>query len=99
VEFRNRLRIEIGNELLVNPNPSVSEIAYAVGFESLTQFNRLFRRIAGQSPTAYRRSIAVRNGIAPSSTPGMRLNSLARAVPQNWAANRDCQMRVPTWSY
>src|SRR6202030_4382224 len=48
-EFRNRLRIESAMKLLANPNQSVSEIAYSVGFQSLTQFNRLFRRIVGQS--------------------------------------------------
>ena len=57
VEFRNRLRIESAMKLLGNPNQSVSEIAYSVGFQSLTQFNRLFRRIVGQSPTTFRCSL------------------------------------------
>ena len=57
IEFRNRLRIESAMKLLANPNKSVSEIAYSVGFRSLTQFNRLFRRIVGQSPTTFRCSL------------------------------------------
>ena len=57
VEFRNRLRIESAMKLLANPNQSVSVIAYSVGFQSLTQFNRLFRRIVGQSPTTFRCSL------------------------------------------
>jgi AraC-like DNA-binding protein len=57
IEFRNRLRIESAMKLLQNPRQSVSEIAYSVGFQSLTQFNRLFRRIVGRSPTAYRCSL------------------------------------------
>src|ERR1700686_1223129 len=65
IEFRNRLRIESAKKLLVNPNLSVSEIAYRVGFQSLTQFNRLFRRIVGQSPTGLRRD-ARENGTVPS---------------------------------
>jgi AraC-like DNA-binding protein len=32
----------------------VSEAAFGVGFQSLSQFNRVFRRIAGESPTQYR---------------------------------------------
>jgi AraC-like DNA-binding protein len=72
VEFRNRLRIESAMKLLANPNQSVSEIAYSVGFQSLTQFNRLFRRIVGQSPTTFRCSLREissppkpnRNGVA-----------------------------------
>jgi AraC-like DNA-binding protein len=43
--------------LLTVPGPGVSEIAYQVGFQSLTQFNRLFRRIVGKSPTGFRRSL------------------------------------------
>jgi AraC-like DNA-binding protein len=57
VEFRNRLRIESAMKLLANPNQSVSVIAYSVGFQSLTQFNRLFRRTVGQSPTTFRCSL------------------------------------------
>ena len=57
IEFRNRLRIESAMKSLANPNQSVSEIAYSVGFRSLTQFNRLFRRIVGRSPTTFRCSL------------------------------------------
>jgi AraC-like DNA-binding protein len=57
VDFRNRLRIESAKRLLTVPGPGVSEIAYQVGFQSLTQFNRLFRRIVGKSPTGFRRSL------------------------------------------
>ena len=54
VEYRNRLRIESAKKMLLNPNLTVSEVAYTVGFQSLTQFNRLFRRIVGSSPTRFR---------------------------------------------
>jgi AraC-like DNA-binding protein len=57
IEFRNRLRIESAMKLLGSPKQSVSEIAYGVGFQSLTQFNRLFRRMVGQSPTTFRCSL------------------------------------------
>ena len=60
IEFRNRLRIKMAKKLLVNPNLSVSEIAYRVGFQSLTQFNRLFRRTVGESPTAFRCTLKAR---------------------------------------
>ena len=36
------------------PNARVSEVAYEVGFQSLTHFNRVFRKIVGESPTEYR---------------------------------------------
>jgi AraC-like DNA-binding protein len=43
---------------LLNPNLRVSEIAYEVGFQSLTHFNRVFKRILGCSPTSYREQLA-----------------------------------------
>jgi AraC-like DNA-binding protein len=35
----------------------VSEIAYDSGFQSLTHFNREFKRIQGDSPTVYREKL------------------------------------------
>jgi AraC-like DNA-binding protein len=49
-----RARIEKSKNLLLNPNLLVSEIAYEIGFQSLTHFNRVFNRVLGQSPSAYR---------------------------------------------
>ena len=53
-EFVSRTRIEKAKNLLLNPNLHITEIAYAIGFQSLTQFNRTFKKIMGQSPTDYR---------------------------------------------
>jgi YesN/AraC family two-component response regulator len=53
-DYLSRVRTERAKNLLLNPNLRVSEIAYEVGFQSLTHFNRVFKRILGQSPTEYR---------------------------------------------
>lgn len=53
-DYLSRLRIERAKNLLLNPNLRISEIAYDVGFQSLTHFNRVFKKIVGQSPTDYR---------------------------------------------
>lgn len=53
-EYLARVRLEKAKNLLLNPNLNVSEIAYEVGFQSLTHFNRVFRKIMGQSPTQFR---------------------------------------------
>ena len=53
-DYVSRRRIENAKNLLLNPNLRVSEIAYEVGFQSLTHFNRVFKKIEGQSPTEYR---------------------------------------------
>lgn len=54
-DYLNRVRVERAREHLLKPHVRVSEVAYEVGFCSLTHFNRSFRRIVGQSPTVYRR--------------------------------------------
>lgn len=53
-EFVSRTRIEKAKNLLLNPNLRISEVAYEVGFQSLTHFNRVFKKITGESPTEYR---------------------------------------------
>jgi AraC-like DNA-binding protein len=40
--------------LLRNSKLSISEMAVAAGFQSLSQFNRVFKRFSGKSPTQYR---------------------------------------------
>ena len=55
--FVSRLRTEKAKNLLLNPNLRVSEIAYEVGFQSLTHFNRVFKKVVGQNPTEYREQL------------------------------------------
>ena len=49
-----RVVVEKVRNLLLNPHKRISEAAYEAGFQSLSQFNRVFRRVAGEAPTAYR---------------------------------------------
>ena len=58
-DYLARVRLEEAKTRLLNPNLRVSEVAFDVGFQSLTQFNRTFRRIVGQSPTEYRDKLPV----------------------------------------
>ncbi len=53
-DYVARVRLEDARTQLLNPNRRVSEVAYDVGFQSLTQFNRMFKRVFGQSPTEFR---------------------------------------------
>jgi AraC-like DNA-binding protein len=53
-EYVSRVRVERVKELLLNPHTRVSEAAFEAGFQSLSQFNRAFRRIAGEAPSDYR---------------------------------------------
>jgi len=58
-DYLTRVRIERAQNLLLNPNLRISEIGFEVGFQSLTHFNRVFKKIAGQSPTDYRAQLLV----------------------------------------
>lgn len=53
-DYVARARVEKTKQMLLNPNVRISEAAFAAGFQSLSQFNRVFRRISGESPTHYR---------------------------------------------
>ena len=84
-DYLGRVRVERAKNLLLNPDLRVSEIAYTVGFQSLTHFNRIFRKTTGEAPTAFRdvgtshakrtaRSCSARNSAPKGLTAGaMRL--------------------------
>jgi AraC-like DNA-binding protein len=56
VDYVTRVRVEKACSLLRDSNERVSEIAFAVGFQSLSQFNRAFKKLTRKSPTSYRRA-------------------------------------------
>jgi len=60
VEYVARVRFENACDLLKIGERRISEIAFAVGFQSLSQFNRVFRRFSDKSPTAYRQALMKR---------------------------------------
>ena len=54
-DYINRRRIEWAKKELLKPQARVSEIAFHIGYQSLSQFNRSFARFTGNSPTNFRR--------------------------------------------
>jgi AraC-like DNA-binding protein/ligand-binding sensor protein len=66
-DYLARARIERAKELLLNPNARVSEIVFEVGFQSITHFNRIFKRHVGRSPSEYRASLPKTVSHAPAS--------------------------------
>ena len=54
VNYIARIRIEKARDLLQDRHLRISEIAFAVGFQSLSQFNRVFKKLTRQSPTQFR---------------------------------------------
>ena len=53
-EYLAAVRVEKVKNLMLNPQVRISEAAFEAGFQSLSQFNRVFRRISGEAPSGYR---------------------------------------------
>jgi AraC-like DNA-binding protein/ligand-binding sensor protein len=53
-DYLARVRVESVKQMLLDPHKRVSEAAFAAGFQSLSQFNRVFHRITGEAPRVYR---------------------------------------------
>ncbi len=63
-EYVNRRRIERAKVLLLRPHSKVTEIAYDIGYQSLSQFNRSFLKYAGCAPTTFRERETLGQGLS-----------------------------------
>ena len=54
VEYLNDVRIGHASRWLIERDLSISEIAYMCGFNNIANFNRIFKKIRGRTPTQYR---------------------------------------------
>src|SRR5262249_15216664 len=57
-DYVARVRLEDARNRLLHPNLRISAIAYHLGLQSLTQVNRTFKRVFGQSPTEFRSRVS-----------------------------------------
>lgn len=56
VEYIIRERIRLSKRLLTDPGISIASACYESGFNNLHYFSRIFKRLEGMAPTAYRQS-------------------------------------------
>lgn len=56
-EYLAAVRIAKAKNLLLNPHARITEVAFQSGFQSITHFNRVFLKLVGQSPSAYRKGL------------------------------------------
>lgn len=56
-EYLAAVRVAKAKNLLLNPHIRISEAAFESGFQSITHFNRVFRKLAGCSPSAFRERV------------------------------------------
>jgi AraC-like DNA-binding protein len=61
-EFIRRMRIEAAERILTRSSATVTEVAYAVGFNSVSYFCRTFQDVYGATPAAYRNRASVSGG-------------------------------------
>ena len=54
-DFVNQYRIERAKNLLMQDR-NITETCYAVGFESLSYFNKLFNKVVGENPSAFKKN-------------------------------------------
>ncbi|WP_299580312.1 AraC family transcriptional regulator [uncultured Sunxiuqinia sp.] len=58
IEYLNDSRIGFATRYLIENNHSISEIAYLCGFNNLANFNRIFKKRKGSTPSEYRDNFA-----------------------------------------
>lgn len=54
-EYINSIRLKQAHNLLENPQLSIADICYSLGFESISYFYRLFKSKYGSTPSRYRK--------------------------------------------
>lgn len=57
-DYINQLRVEEAKQILSNPvhqHQKIATVAYDAGFNSLSTFNDVFRKLTGQTPSQYRK--------------------------------------------
>lgn len=52
--YLHKLRIEKAKDMLLNTDKKVSDVCFLVGFNDMSHFNKVFRKITGINPTDYR---------------------------------------------
>lgn len=57
VQYINEMRVGYACKLLMDKTMSVSQICFESGFNNIANFNRIFKRINGCSPSEYRKKI------------------------------------------
>lgn len=58
ITYRNARRLSEARHMLRTTHCTIQEIAYRVGFSSVQEFNRLFRRESGQTPSEFRQQFS-----------------------------------------
>lgn len=59
ITYLNRTRIESACHYLSTTDLQIQQIAFSIGFESLSQFNRTFKKFKNMTPNTFRKTILI----------------------------------------
>ncbi|MCI9447439.1 MAG: helix-turn-helix domain-containing protein [Lachnospiraceae bacterium] len=63
IHYLTRTRIEKAKEHIAKGDMNLAEVAFMVGYDDYTYFNKVFRKITGVSPREYKQNLGKKEGI------------------------------------
>ncbi len=54
-DYLNKIKVDYACSLLLNPDLSITDVAFDCGFKNISHFNKQFKKVAGTTPSEYRR--------------------------------------------
>ncbi|GGD85818.1 helix-turn-helix domain-containing protein [Paenibacillus nasutitermitis] len=58
IDYLNEIRITKAKEILLQSNMRIQDVALKVGYQNMNSFNRMFKKYAGSTPSAFRQTHA-----------------------------------------
>jgi AraC-like DNA-binding protein len=65
-DFVQQWRVAVAVDRMMTTDNSLTEIAFATGFQSMITFERAFKKLTGMPPSEFRRDLLCREGISVS---------------------------------
>lgn len=81
IQYLHNLRIKHATVMLLNKKKPITQISMDVGYNTLSSFNRMFLRLTGTSPSAWRKNLTAGESYEASS--GSSLMSVELPISSN----------------
>jgi AraC-like DNA-binding protein len=88
VEYINHLRIYKACQLLAETELNITTIGLEVGYDTLSTFNRNFRRLAGRTPSVFRAERRFAEPASSKRTRSVDMGGEAQSSPESTAKRR-----------
>ena len=82
LNYLHRLRISEAKKMLESEFKSIHEVGFAIGYQDLTFFRRLFKRYSGISPQEYRQRFGPKRHKVITQSRRARGERVVRARPR-----------------